>query len=148
MTSLQLSTTVYWYFFFSDIVVRGKPFVTSGETITIVCNISGVTDIPQDLDWFKDGTMLRPMGRKISISKDISIANKKLHSVLEIRNSKLEDSGTYVCRNSELLIASQRVQVLNGKWKVHNNNYFYMLTQVTFSNTKHYIINLTIFKLV
>lgn len=74
-----------------------------------------MTDIPQDLDWFKDGTLIRPFGRKISISKDSSIAERKLDSVLEIRNSKLEDSGTYVCRSSELLIGSQRVIVLNGK---------------------------------
>ena len=80
-----------------------------------MCNITGVTDIPQDLDWFKDGNLLRPSGRKIIISKDSSIAKRKLDSVLEIRNSKLDDSGTYVCRNSELLIASQRVIVLNGK---------------------------------
>ena len=99
----------------SDIVIRGRKFVNSGETIHLVCNITGVTDMPQDLDWFKDGNLLRPFGRKILISKDSSIAKRKLDSILEIRNSKLEDSGTYVCRNSELLIASHRVIVLNGK---------------------------------
>ena len=101
--------------YFSEIVVRGKPFVTSGDTIRIVCNVTGTTDMPQDLDWFKNGNMIHTKERKISISKDRSIAKKTLNSVLEIRNSKLEDSGTYVCRNSELLIASQRVQVLNGE---------------------------------
>ena len=89
--------------------------MTSGDTIRIVCNVSGSTDVPQDIDWFKNGNMIHPKEHKISISKDKSIAKKTLNSVLEIRNSRLEDSGTYLCRNSELLIKSLRVQVLNGK---------------------------------
>ncbi|KAH3840938.1 hypothetical protein DPMN_114397, partial [Dreissena polymorpha] len=36
-----------------------------------------------------------------------------LKYVLEVRHSKHEDSGEYVCRNSEILMASKKVIVLN-----------------------------------
>lgn len=100
---------------FADIVLKGKEFVNSGETIRLVCNVTGNTEIPQDVDWFKDGRLLRSLvSKKIQILKETSIATRKLHSILEIRDSKIEDSGVYVCRNSEDLIANQKVYVLNG----------------------------------
>lgn len=97
-----------------EIVMSGREFVKSGDTVKLMCNVTGSTDIPQDIDWFKDGLLLRPhASSKIAIRKDTSIANRKLDSVLEIKDSRLEDSGIYVCRNSETLIASQKVIILN-----------------------------------
>ena len=102
-------------FLFSGIVVRGNPSVARGDTIRIECNVTGATDMTFDVDWFKDGNRINAQERQISISKDRSIAKKTLNSVLEIRNSKMEDSGTYVCRTSERLVGSQRIQIQNGK---------------------------------
>ena len=79
-----------------------------------MCKVTGTSDIPQDVDWFRNGHLLRSISNKILISKETSMARRKLDSVLEVRYSKLEDSGEYVCRNSEILIASQKVIVLNG----------------------------------
>ncbi|XP_052796916.1 zwei Ig domain protein zig-8-like isoform X1 [Mya arenaria] len=97
-----------------EIFLSGKEYVNSGETIYLVCNVTGNTDIPQDVDWFKNGHLLRShVSKKIKIVKVTSMAKRKLDSVLEIRDSKIEDSGMYICRNSEILIASQKVTVLN-----------------------------------
>ena len=69
----------------------------------------------RDIDWYKDGHKIHDRERKITITMERSVVNKTLNSVLEIRNSQIENSGTYVCRGSSRLVASQRVQVLNGK---------------------------------
>jgi len=104
---------------FTEIVLSGKEYVNSGETIRLVCNVTGNTEVPQDVDWFKNGHLLRSLvSKKIQIHKETSIAKRKLDSVLEIRDSKLDDSGVYVCRNSEELIANQKVIVLNGRYTV------------------------------
>lgn len=101
---------------FSEIVLSGKKYVNSGETIRLVCNVSGNTEIPQDVDWFKDGRLLRPVSsNRYHIRKDTSITRRKLDSVLEIHNSNLDDDGLYICRNSLTVIASHRVNILNGK---------------------------------
>ncbi|KAL4228338.1 hypothetical protein ACF0H5_013768 [Mactra antiquata] len=94
------------------ITLSGKYYVNSGETIHLVCNVTGNTDIPQDVDWFRNGNLLKNSDR-VHIYKDTSIVNKKLDSVLEIYNSNHEDSGTYVCRNSDVLIESQKVMILS-----------------------------------
>lgn len=96
------------------IALSGKKYVNSGETVRLVCNVTGNTDIPQDVDWFKNGILLRPVSSdKYHIRKDTSITRRKLDSVLEIRNSNLDDGGLYICRNSEDLIASLKVIILN-----------------------------------
>ncbi|XP_045156360.2 zwei Ig domain protein zig-8-like isoform X2 [Mercenaria mercenaria] len=97
-----------------EIVLSGNEYVNAGDTIRLVCNVTGNTDIPQDVDWFRDGILLRPFSSpKIHIRKDTSITRRKLDSVLEIHNSNLDDDGLYICRNSETLIASLKVNILN-----------------------------------
>ncbi|KAH3840936.1 hypothetical protein DPMN_114395 [Dreissena polymorpha] len=96
-----------------EILLSGNEYVNTGDTIRLVCKVTGTSDIPQDVDWFRNGHLLRSISNKILISKETSMARRKLDSVLEVRYSKLEDSGEYVCRNSEILIASQKVIVLN-----------------------------------
>jgi len=110
------------FFAVSVISISGKEFVNSGETIVLVCNVTGITDIPQDVDWFKDGHILKSH-KKIQIFKETSMTKRKLDSVLEIRESKLSDSGAYICRNSDILIASQKVTVLNGKFRRRYENH-------------------------
>ncbi|XP_060567501.1 uncharacterized protein LOC132726242 [Ruditapes philippinarum] len=98
-----------------EIVLSGNEYVNSGDTIRLICNVTGNTEIPQDVDWFKDGVLLRPFSSsKINVKKDVSITRRQLDSILEIRNSNLDDDGLYICRNSEKLIASLKVNILNG----------------------------------
>lgn len=109
---------MFFLFTFSEILLSGKEYVNSGETIRLVCNVTGKTEVPQDVDWFKNGKLLRSLvSKKVQIYKETSIAKRKLDSVLEIRDSTLDDSGTYVCRNSEELIADQKVIVLKEGMK-------------------------------
>ncbi|XP_060607625.1 lachesin-like [Ruditapes philippinarum] len=97
-----------------EIVLSGNEYVNSGDTIRLICNVTGNTEIPQDVDWFKDGVLLRPFSSsKINVKKDTSITRRQLDSVLEIRNANLDDDGLYICRNSEKLIASLKVNILN-----------------------------------
>lgn len=109
---------MFFLFTFSEILLSGKEYVNSGETIRLVCYVTGKTEVPQDVDWFKNGKLLRSLvSKKVQIYKETSIAKRKLDSVLEIRDSTLDDSGTYVCRNSEELIADQKVIVLKEGMK-------------------------------
>ena len=96
------------------IYIHGRDEVKIGDTIHLTCNVSGVTDLPQDVDWFKDGNLIRPRSREIIITKHSSVAQKSLVSTLRIRKSEIVNSGTYVCRTSDLLVSSKRVQVING----------------------------------
>ncbi|KAL3866677.1 hypothetical protein ACJMK2_043958 [Sinanodonta woodiana] len=97
-----------------DIVLEGKEFINSGEILRLMCNVSGVQEMSQDLDWFKDGNLLKPSRyKRISIEKQNFLTNRMLTSVLEIEKSSAVDTGTYVCRNSDLLIASKKVIVLS-----------------------------------
>lgn len=50
------------------------------------------------------------------IDKQISYSTNVIVSTLTIRNSKMSDTGTYVCRTSELLTDRFKVDVLNGTW--------------------------------
>ena len=106
---LQLSNC-----FPSGIYIHGRDEVKIGDAIHLTCNVSGVTDLPQDVDWFKDGDLIRPRSREIIITKQSSIAQKSLVSTLRIRKSEIVNSGTYVCRTTDLLVSSKRVQVING----------------------------------
>lgn len=99
----------------AGISVSGTKFVEKGDRIHLVCNSTGVLDPPDNLDWFKDGVKLTPDGlRQIKIDKFHVRATRTLVSVLEIRHSKMDDAGTYVCRSSDLAITSTKVHVLNG----------------------------------
>ncbi|KAL3866815.1 hypothetical protein ACJMK2_044078 [Sinanodonta woodiana] len=97
------------------IAISGKEFVDKGDSIIITCNATGESRPPDDIDWFKDGTKLKPDAvRNIYIEKYSLVHTKTLHSTLEIENSDMSDSGNYACRSSDLLITSKHVMVLNG----------------------------------
>lgn len=44
----------------------------------------------------------------------ISLMEKTIFSILEVEEADMDDAGIYVCRTSDLQIASARVDVLNG----------------------------------
>lgn len=95
--------------------MSGSKFVEKDDPIHLVCNSSGVLDAPDNLDWFKDGVKITPDGlRQIKIDKFHVPATRTLVSVLQIRHSKMDDAGTYVCRSSDLSTTSIKVHVLNG----------------------------------
>ncbi|KAK3597020.1 hypothetical protein CHS0354_014908 [Potamilus streckersoni] len=100
------------------IAISGKEFVDKGDPIIITCNATGENRPPDDIDWFKDGTKLKPDAvRNIYIEKYSLVHTKTLHSTLEIENSDMSDSGNYVCRSSDLLITSKNIMVLNAETK-------------------------------
>ena len=45
----------------------------------------------------------------------MSITARTIVSVLEIKDADMSDTGTYVCRTSNLQIKDMRVNVLNGE---------------------------------
>lgn len=49
--------------------------------------------------------------------KQYSLNKRTFTSNLFIDRAKMTDGGTYVCRTSDMLIASTKVHVLNGKEK-------------------------------
>lgn len=51
---------------------------------------------------------------QITIHKRVSLTDRQIDSVLEVQDADLDDAGVYVCRTSELLVESKRVDVLNG----------------------------------
>lgn len=89
-----------------------------GERIELTCNATGEMFPPDDIDWFKDGRKIKESQiRGISITKFRIAETKMLNSQLEIDKAEMTDTGVYICRSSELAITSQKVNVLNGKWR-------------------------------
>ncbi|XP_052281212.1 uncharacterized protein LOC127878720 [Dreissena polymorpha] len=54
-----------------EILLSGKGYVGSGDTIRLVCNITGNTNSLQDADWFRNGHIIF---NEIIISKETSMA--------------------------------------------------------------------------
>nr|KAG5686123.1 hypothetical protein BaRGS_033792 [Batillaria attramentaria] len=91
----------------------GKEFVESGESIYLLCNTTEGNRIPDDVDWFKDGTKINKREfPHIIITKYRELENTALVSELIIDRGKRKDSGTYICRNSIDQLASLEVTVL------------------------------------
>ena len=100
----------------SDIYITGSEYVETGDQIRLTCIATGVISYPDDLDWFKDGHELQTdVFNGVNISKSVDSEAKAIRSDLVIYKSNLEDIGIYVCRSSDLAIASVRVQVLISK---------------------------------
>ena len=54
--------------------------------------------------------------RQVFIREFVSLMDKTIVSILEIKDAQLEDSGLYTCRTSNLQVKSLHVAVLNGEW--------------------------------
>ncbi|XP_055878105.1 obscurin-like isoform X1 [Biomphalaria glabrata] len=104
----------------SDIKITGKTYVEKGQKIKLICNATGA-DTTDDLDWFRNGQKLST-NKKITIHKRVSLTDRQIDSVLEVQDADLDDAGVYVCRTSELLVESKRVDVLNGTHFSDTNN--------------------------
>ncbi|XP_064609164.1 MAM domain-containing glycosylphosphatidylinositol anchor protein 1-like [Liolophura sinensis] len=97
-----------------SIQISGTEVVDVGQPIKLQCNVTGGSKSLQALDWFKDGDKMTPnFANKISISKFEVTGTNTFTSYLEIEHSKIEDSGTYLCRNTDVEVARMYVSVLN-----------------------------------
>ncbi|KAL5004630.1 hypothetical protein ScPMuIL_018086 [Solemya velum] len=98
-----------------DIHISGPPYVERGDPIKLVCNATGVDHPPDDVDWFLNGNKIIGNTKdKIFITKFRTASTRTLHSELEVKHSRMEDSGTYICRSSDLAITSHHLTVLNA----------------------------------
>ena len=80
------------------------------------CNATGEYYPPDEMDWFRDGHRMTSTEHEgIIITKQYSISRRTFTSNLKIERATMEDSGTFVCRSSNMQIASTKVHVLNGK---------------------------------
>ncbi|KAK7455934.1 hypothetical protein BaRGS_00039424, partial [Batillaria attramentaria] len=109
------TNTIKWRVRLNVILISlmGKEFVESGESIYLLCNTTEGNRIPDDVDWFKDGTKINKREfPHIIITKYRELENTALVSELIIDRGKRKDSGTYICRNSIDQLASLEVTVL------------------------------------
>ncbi|XP_076443909.1 neural cell adhesion molecule 2-like isoform X2 [Babylonia areolata] len=97
-----------------QIHIEGSTYVEKNGDIRLVCNATGEEHSPDDIDWFLNGQKLDTDSSQVSILKRVSLTEKTIYSILEIKNAKMKDAGIYVCRTSDLQIASERVDVLNA----------------------------------
>ena len=97
--------------------VTGSDYVERGSALQLVCNASGRPDPPHDIEWFHNDELIRSDSRSgVLITKKIE--TRFLVSTLSIRNSRISDSGDYLCRTSGRDFGSINVIVLNGKGAV------------------------------
>ncbi|KAH9503193.1 hypothetical protein Btru_068440 [Bulinus truncatus] len=99
------------------VTLTGKEYVDSNEPIRLICNATGGSKIPEDIDWFKDGTKLDSKNRRdpnIVLTKYMSLEDQALISELFIEHADINDSGSYICRSSDRELDSIKVTVLVG----------------------------------
>lgn len=105
------------HFTISDIQIYGNPYVVKGDTIYLTCNATGTSNPPDTVDWFKGGhKVVTDSDQKIFVKKDVSLKSKTIGSTLRIRHARMQDTGTYICRTSDLQITKLQVNVLNGTY--------------------------------
>ncbi|BFZ01919.1 hypothetical protein BsWGS_04958 [Bradybaena similaris] len=98
-----------------EINITGKTYVEKSQKIRLMCNATGADHSPDSLDWFLNGQKLATdVEKKVYIQMQVSLMEKTISSVLEVDEADMDDAGIYVCRTSDLQIASTRVDVLNA----------------------------------
>lgn len=106
-----------------QIQITGQQYIERGDPIILQCNATGEYYPPDEMDWFRNGhRMTSNEIEGILISKHYSLSKRTFTSNLKIERASMHDSGTYVCRSSNMQIASTKVHVLNGKldWSKKN----------------------------
>uniref|UniRef100_A0A0B6ZWH3 Ig-like domain-containing protein n=1 Tax=Arion vulgaris TaxID=1028688 RepID=A0A0B6ZWH3_9EUPU len=94
-----------------EINITGKTYVEKNQKIRLVCNATGADHSPDSLDWFLNGQKL---ATDVEKKMQVSLTDKTISSILEVEEADMDDAGIYVCRTSDLQIASTRVDVLNA----------------------------------
>lgn len=90
----------------TGIEISGRNYIKQGETINLQCNATMVDISSDNLEWLKDGRPL--MGEveqaRVQIFTSVSLSSQLIGSIsstLEISQSRVGDSGMYVCRSTE-----------------------------------------------
>ena len=87
-----------------------------GTELKLICDATGAITPPDYIDWFKDGSKIVANKRHaVELRKTLSINYKAISSVYTKSHADMTDTGTYVCRTSELQVTSVKVNVLNCK---------------------------------
>ncbi|BFY97181.1 hypothetical protein BsWGS_00221 [Bradybaena similaris] len=98
-----------------EINITGTTYVEKNQKIRLICNATGAGHSPDSLDWFLNGQKLATdVEKKVSIQMQVSLTEKTISSILEVEEADMDDAGIYVCRTSDLQIASTRLDVLNA----------------------------------
>ncbi|XP_076443696.1 uncharacterized protein LOC143282094 isoform X1 [Babylonia areolata] len=98
------------------ISIEGKRYVNLDDKIHLICNASGGSRIPEDIDWFKDGDMIDSFKYPhVLIDTYPSLKQRALLSELLIERARRKDSGEYVCRSSRNNIVNMKVTVLRAE---------------------------------
>ncbi|XP_056020802.1 uncharacterized protein LOC125650510 isoform X4 [Ostrea edulis] len=109
---------------YSSLSLSGEEFVDQGDPIRLSCNATGVQHAPEDVDWFFNGLKIQSsVQEEIIITKFHSPETKTLISTLEIERSKMNNSGSYICRSTDLKIESHSVMVINGDMDDRTNRH-------------------------
>ncbi|KAH3741606.1 fibroblast growth factor receptor-like 1 [Dreissena polymorpha] len=99
-----------------DLILTGTKYINQGETIRLMCNVTGVINMLDGVDWFFQGknivTTAAYLKGEITILKHME--GHSYVSELIIENSSLHDMGIYLCRGPNLKISSIRVDVLSA----------------------------------
>ncbi|XP_059158363.1 hemicentin-2-like isoform X3 [Physella acuta] len=95
------------------IKISGKTYVEKGHKLKLICNATG--EGADEIDWFRNGQKLATDDdKKVTIQKRVNLMERNIESILEVQEADMNDAGIYVCRTSDLLIDSTRIDVLNG----------------------------------
>ncbi|KAK7501616.1 hypothetical protein BaRGS_00007047, partial [Batillaria attramentaria] len=98
-----------------EIHIEGATYVEKNSVIRLNCSATGKEHSPDDIDWFLNGQKLvTDSADQVWIEKRVSLMDRTISSVLTIENANMKNAGIYVCRTSDLQIASARVDVLNA----------------------------------
>lgn len=103
----------------AEIKITGTEFPEKGASIYLLCNAKGRKYPPDKIEWYKNGERLfTDPFEKLYIKEHVAQNAGVLTSSLEIKNAKMEDNGTYICRatsNSEdTMTTSINVNVLSS----------------------------------
>jgi hypothetical protein len=85
-----------------------------------VCKANGIERAPETVDWFFKGERITISSlqwkTRVEIVESWFPKERSYVSELTIHRSTVGDQGVYLCRSSDLDIASMTVHVSNGKW--------------------------------
>jgi len=94
--------------------VSGTNYVELGSPIRLICNATGRHQAPDDINWYRQGLMIRSNPRAGVVVSKKTVLRRVLMSMLVIDNSRMSDSGEYSCRTFSGDSASIDVHILNG----------------------------------
>lgn len=81
----------------------------------LICNATGGSKAPSEIDWFFKGNPITEADPRVQILKHRPIPGRWFISELVIERVVLADRGDYACRSSDNIIKGMKVHVLNGK---------------------------------